>query len=157
MTDIFLGFILFLTLLVGFLILLRIATNRSPAVLLCLTSLIVYVFGLIGVGLFNFSLKFFEFSASYWFFSFSLMMVFFAIYKSISLRMMLNLQIQPASLEEIFANYIEQESYKARLNILIKNGFAEKSNLGYQPTLKGWRYARFIAAIQKLFNIQQSG
>jgi Na+-transporting NADH:ubiquinone oxidoreductase subunit NqrB len=157
MTDIYNGFFLFLILFLVFLIASRVAKSRSPATILCLSSLGVYGLGLLFFIAFDISVKFFDFSSSYWFFSFSMMMVFFAVYKSISLRMMLDLENKPATLELILAEYIQQESYKERLNILIQNGFVDSTPQGYQLSLKGKKYATVILYIQKIFNINQSG
>jgi hypothetical protein len=157
MTDIYNGFFLFLILFFVFLIVSRVAKSRSPATILCLSSLSVYGVGLLFFIALNIPVKFFEFSSSYWFFSFSMMMVFFAVYKSISLRMMLDLENKPATLELILSEYIQQESYKERLNILIQNGFVDGAPQGYQLSLKGKKYATVILYIQKIFSINQSG
>lgn len=157
MSSITYGFIFFLLLMITFLVLSRTVKTRSPATILCLSSIIVYFLGIVCLIVLKIFFKFFEFSSSYWFFTFSMMMVFFAVYKSISLKMMLNLKNSPATLDQILSNYIQQESYKVRLNILLDNGFAEKSSEGYQLTLKGQRYAMIVSAVQKIFSIQKSG
>lgn len=157
MSNIGYGFIVFMVLLGVSLILLRIGKKYSPPTILCLSSLVVYILGAIFIISFYAPLKFFEFSASYWFFSFGMMMVFFAVYKSISLRMMMHLQNKPATLDSILSEYIQQESYTVRLNILVQNGFVKVCPEGYQLTLKGKRYGNIVLFVQKIFGINQSG
>src|ERR1700722_13814356 len=151
------GFILFLILMCTMLILLRITKKPSPPTLFCLSSLLFYTTGKIVLIFLQIPLKFFQFSASYWFWTFSTMMVFFAVYKSISLRMMMNLQRRPSTLNEILSNYIQQESYTSRIDVLVQNELIKKTSGGYQLTLKGKRCAMIIGLVQKLFNINQSG
>lgn len=157
MADIYNGFFLFLVLFLFFIFIVRVVKSFSPATLLCLSALGIYGAGFVFFPIFEIPIKFFAFSSSYWFFTFSMMMVFFAVYKSISLRMMLNLENAASSLETILSEYIQQESYTERLNILVKNKFITKTSKGYVISSKGETYARIILSIQKIFKIEQSG
>lgn len=157
MSHIIIGFYFFLLMLFSFITFSRIFKKLSPAFILCLNSLIIYFIGLSSLTALQIPLMFFKFSASYWFFSFSTMMLFFAIYKSISLRIMLSLSNKPNTLNQILNNYIKHDSYKTRLNILLKKGLAAKTNNGYALTIKGRKYAKLITTIQKIFNIYISG
>lgn len=88
-------------------------------------------------------------------------MLFGAIYKSISLRMMLHLLNKLGkkdSYDTILENYIKNQSYSNRIDILfqkqlIKNSGANSFNL----TEKGVKFAKKIALVQRIFSIKESG
>ena len=103
---------------------------------------------------------FWHLSATYWFLVLCFLMVFGAVYKSISLRILADLLKQPTRSELyacILGRYIEQESYMSRLEVMMSNGLAVRLPAGFQLTAKGRRIAAIIYTIQQAFNIQRSG
>jgi hypothetical protein len=142
-------------------LLLRIIKKISPAVLVCGSSLLVYFLGLVLIGLNGLEINFFSFSSIYWFLTLSLLMVFGAVYKSISLRMMLHLLNRPKKsdyYDAILQNYIKDQSYTNRINILLeKEMIAESEKDTFRITKKGAFYARNLWLIQQVFSIKESG
>ncbi len=88
------------------------------------------------------------------------LMAFGGIYKSISLRILLDLLNRPNRCdryETILNRYVERESYQGRLRILIGDGLATRVPAGFQLTRKGRRIAAAAHALQRLFKIGTSG
>lgn len=143
------------------LLLLRLLRTPSPALLVCGSAVCVYFFGLIYIGAQDWRILFFAFSSLYWFLTMSLIMVFGAVYKSISLRMMLHLLSQPGktdSYEAILESYIKNQSYLQRIEILVEKKWLEKSEKSvFRLTKKGCRFAERLWLIQRIFSIQESG
>jgi len=77
--------------LIIILLALRLIRGISPSVLVCGCALLVYIGGLCLIVTIGWRVNFFSFSSLYWFLTLNLLMIFGAVYKSISLRMMLNL------------------------------------------------------------------
>jgi hypothetical protein len=103
---------------------------------------------------------FWPLSASYWFLTLCFLMAFGAIYKSISLRILLDLLDRPnrsESGEAILKRYVQHESYRDRLRILVTDGLATREHAGFQLTRKGRRIAATARAVQRLFRIERSG
>ena len=103
---------------------------------------------------------FWPLSASYWFLAFCFLMAFGAIYKSISLRILLDLLDRPnrsESYEAILERYVQHESYQDRLGILVADGLATREHAAFQLTRKGRRIAATAHAVQRLFKIERSG
>jgi hypothetical protein len=105
--------------------------------------------------------------ANYWralgvacFLIMSHLMVFGAVYKSISLHILLDLARAPSrrlSAEELFSRYIEQESFEARIQLMIAQGLAVHSRDGIALSPKGYRLAVAARFIQRLYGIERSG
>jgi len=88
------------------------------------------------------------------------LMVFGAVYKSISLRMMLDLLTVPGrrlATDEVFSRYIQGESFEARTQVMIAQGLATPSAAGFSLTAKGRRVARTAQVLQQAFDIDTSG
>lgn len=150
----------FLAYLAAILVLLRLVDRMSPALVVTGTALVVYL-GMLAVaaGLER-PVLFWRMSAAYWFLTGSFLMMFGAIYKSISLRILLDLLDQPSWSDRhqaILDRYVERESYEERLRILAKDGLATRSPAGFQLTPKGRRLAAAVKRCQDLFRIAQSG
>ncbi len=88
-------------------------------------------------------------------------MIFGAVYKSISLRMMLHLLQQPNKTDGyqvILADCIKNQSYAQRLEILLdKQMIVEQLDGTYHLTQKGRSIASKIHSLQQFFAIQESG
>ena len=99
-------------------------------------------------------------SAIYWFMVLCFLMGFGAIYKSISLRILATLLSRRDWREEyqaILDQYVRQDSYHDRLQILVKEGFAIRDQQKFTLTARGRRIARTVLALQRAFQIEKSG
>ena len=88
------------------------------------------------------------------------LMVFGAVYKSISLRILAELCMRPGRRDDyqaILGRYVHSESFKGRVRILIADGLATDDGDGLMLTRKGRRIAGAVAALQRLFRIERSG
>ncbi|RDI48143.1 hypothetical protein [Aquicella lusitana] len=142
-------------------LLLRLTRNISPSMLVCGHALLIYIFALGLIAIKGLSINFFSFSSFYWFLTLSFLMIFGAIYKSISLRMMLHLLKKPDYTDEyneILKNYIRNQSYQNRIDILIEKEWIEKyDDVSFKLTKNGQRFARKLLMMQQLFYIKESG
>jgi len=86
--------------------------------------------------------------------------VFVGLYKSISVRILYDL-IQNTDLKldyNITLNeYLIEESYKKRIDILLKRKMVFVRNGKFLLTDKGKKYIAVYAKVQKVFSINQSG
>ena len=140
--------------------LLRLLQRKTPTLVVITTSILVYMAVLAFAMLSGGVVMFWHLSATYWFLVLCFLMVFGAVYKSISLCILFDLLNKPARSELyacILERYIEQESYISRLQVMISNRLAVKLPAGFQLTAKGRRIAAIIYTIQQAFNIQRSG
>lgn len=142
------------------LVLLKRLNRMAPAFVVTASSLVVYVtMVLVAAGL-GWPVRFWPVSATYWFLALCFLTAFGAIYKSISLRILLDLLNRPnrsERFEAILDRYVQRESYQARLSILVADGLATQETAGFQLTPKGRRIAALVRALQTLFRIERSG
>jgi hypothetical protein len=151
------GFLAYLALVS---VLLRLSDRRSPAAIVMVASVLGYVGTLVIDLLLGGPVRFWSMSATYWFLSLSFLMVFGAIYKSISLRILLHLLNQPGRSDRyqaVLDRYVKEESYQRRLEVMVANGLATRESLGLQLTTRGHRIASLARAVQVLANIRRSG
>jgi hypothetical protein len=135
------------------LVLLRIS-KRSPALIVVASAGVVYV------ALLAISPAFWPFSAAYGFLTLCVLMLFGALYKSVSLRMLGDLSKTAGHAlpeQELLARYIEEDSFGRRVAILLDQGHAERSAEGLALSSKGRRIAAAIARLQQAFAIRASG
>lgn len=93
------------------------------------------------------------FGAVCWLFAFS------AVYKSVSLRILTQLDRTPGHalpFEVIAADYVRPE-FEARVEVLVKMGCAEGTPGGHVVTAKGTDTARRIEGVQRACGIEGSG
>src|SRR5262245_14626887 len=139
------------------LVLLRVSRRTSPALLVTTTGLAVYGMVLVAVAVPGRAVLFWPVSAAYWFFTLIFLMAFGAIYKSISLRILLDLFHQPGRADRydtILNRYVQQESYHHRLHLLIQGELARRGPAGCEVTPKGRRLAAIVEALQGVFKIE---
>ena len=106
------------------------------------------------------NVNFWVVSIVFWFPTLAFLMGFGAVYKSISLRILLDLLLRPGHAEAysaILARYVAAESFESRLDVMLKNDFAVLTSAGYSLTDKGRRLAGMVSTLQRLFAIQRSG
>jgi hypothetical protein len=105
--------------------------------------------------------------ANYWralvafcFFTLCYLMIFGATYKSISLRILLDLARAPSrrlSAEQILSRFVEQESFSARIDAMRAQGLAFASPDGLTLTPRGRRLAVATRLLHRLYRIERSG
>ncbi len=140
--------------------LLRLLQRKAPALVVITASILVYLAILVVVMLSDWVVMFWYLTATYWFLVLCFLVMFGAVYKSISLRILFDLLNRPARSDlyaRILERYIRQESYMSRLQVMMSDGLAVQLPAGFQLTEKGYRIAAIVHAIQQAFNIQRSG
>ncbi len=142
------------------LMLLRTLNRQEPALVVTATSVAAYVAMLVGATGLGQKILFWPVSVTYWFLALCFLMVFGAIYKSVSLRIVFDLYKQPNRsdrYEAILDRYVQRESYQDRLRILVVDGLATREPTGLQLTPKGHGIAAVAHALQRFFQIEHSG
>jgi len=128
--------------------------------LMVLFTLIPYIMLLL-VSYFNsYNLFFWSYSLIYSFLIILFYFIFYTLVKSISVRILIDLNKNinhSIGYKEVLENYILEDSFYRRVNILIANGMIITSNNYLRLTEKGERYIRPIIRIQKLLQIKLSG
>lgn len=139
---------------------LRVLKATAPAVVVILSALVAYLGLIVIVSTVHPPFLFWPYSAVYWFLTLCFLMVFGAIYKSISLRILADLSSRPNrrdDYQDILNRYIHRDSFQDRVRILVADSLAIRSNSGLELTEKGRRIARMIIYLQCLFKIERSG
>jgi hypothetical protein len=145
--------------LAAVLVLLRVS-KRSPALIVIASAGVVYVALLAISPAFFHRLAFWPFSAAYGFLTLCGLMLFGALYKSVSLRMLGDLSKTAGHAlpeQELLARYIEEDSFGRRVAILLEQGHAERIAEGLALSSKGRRIAAAIDRLQQAFAIRASG
>jgi hypothetical protein len=135
--------------------LLRTARSTEPVLVVISASLVVWLLALALLTAAGQTVNFWVYGTSYWFFSLCFLVAFGAIYKSLSLRILLDLSERPGradSYDRIFERYVAGESYKNRLQVIQNNRLAVCSDCRFSLTPRG---RRLIGAIR--FGINKSG
>jgi len=141
------------------LVLLRLS-RRSPALIVVASAALVYVALLVGLPAIFHRLEFWPFSAAYGFLTLCALMLFGALHKSVSLRMLGDLSKAKGHAlpeQELLARYIEEDSFSRRVAILLEQGHAERTPDGLNLSSKGRRIAAGIYGLQRAFAIRASG
>jgi hypothetical protein len=105
-------------------------------------------------------ISFWIYSAIYSSLTLIFLMAFGAIYKSISLRILLDLYNSPNRAERydaILNRLVQEESFGARLDVMQSSGFVRRVGDRYVLQDKGDRLARRVRALQDVFGIERSG
>lgn len=138
----------------------RLSPQRSPAVIAIGTALWAAALSFVAAHLLEADVNYWRSFIVFSFFSIAYLMAFGATYKSISLRILFDLSKAPGGrmrAHELFANYVGQESFQARIEVMMNQGFARRSPEGIQLTPRGRRLAAVIESVQDLFGIESSG
>ena len=152
-----LGFLLYLACAV---LTLRIACAVGPSRIVIGAAVVVGIVTVAGALVMRPVIFFWPLFASYSLLSLTFLLVFGAVYKSISLRILGDLLQRPERSDDyqgILARYIEEESYRARLSLLVSEGLAEREDAGFRLTPKGWHLAKAVSNLQRFFAIRSSG
>jgi len=141
-------------------IFLRLAPRADPVSTVLGAGIATYgaiMFALIVAGE---DLGFWPYSVTYWFFAACFVVFFGAVYKSISLHILLDLMKRPArrdSYQRVLETYVIQESYQNRLEVVQAKQLASRVDNYFILTVRGRRLALLIDRLQRVFAIKQSG
>lgn len=154
------GALAFAAYVVAVLVLLRLARRTEPALVtvaaafgICLLALPVFVLA-------GQRLNLWVYLVSYWFLATSFLMAFGAVYKSLSLRILMDLLDKPGrsdDYQDIFSRYLVQDSYQNRLGVIVDKGLVTLHGGRYELSERGHRLARNVRAVQLWFGITRSG
>jgi hypothetical protein len=142
------------------LILLRLFHKTEATFVVLSAGLVAY--GL-AIGIFvalGDTINFWVFSSSYWFLVLCFLMAFGAVYKSLSLRMLLTLLERPEhehSVEAFRNEYIFGDSFAGRLQLIVNQGLAAKEGDRLSLTRRGKAWAYRVVKLQRTFGIMRSG
>ncbi len=154
------GFFGFLAYAATVLLLLRLLRQTSPVAVVMVTAPVVCLLTLVTLAVAGPRINIWAFGISYWFFVTCFLMVFGALYKSLSLRMLLDLSRRPNhadNYDTLLVRYIAEESFQNRLNVMRKKGYSEKLDGRIALTDRGRRLAAMARSVQRAFNIEKSG
>jgi hypothetical protein len=141
-------------------IVLRTSWTISPARAAIGTAALAYVLVLAAATVLGRHVNFWTVSIVFWFPTLLFLMGFGAVYKSISLHLLLDLLARPKHTELysiMLARLVTTESFENRLNVMQEGGYAILTSAGYALTDKGHRLVKLTSAMQRLFAIQTSG
>jgi len=139
---------------------LRLFHRIEAALLVVILAIAVFFLGLTMFVFVGQTVNFWVFATGYWFLTTCFLMLFGAIYKSISLRILLELFKKPSrmdSYQDVFTRFVVNDSFQNRLNLINDKKLASFENDGYVLTPKGTRIAKFARALQLAFGITRSG
>jgi hypothetical protein len=154
------GMVGFAAYLLLVLVLLRVLNRVAPSLVVTVSSFVAYVATLAAAVVFRSYVWFWPLSATYWFLALFFLMIFGAIYKSVSFRILLDLSQRPRRTDRydsVLSRYVEQESYQNRLRVMVTAGLAVRRAADLELTPKGRRLAGAVARIQALYKIERSG
>lgn len=123
-------------------------------------SVVVWLLALVLLVAAGHTVNFWVYGTGYWFCSLCFLVAFGAIYKSLSLRILLDISERPGrtdSYERIFAQYVGRESFENRLQVIERNGLAVCSGCRFSLTACGKRLIGAIRAVQRTFGISKRG
>jgi hypothetical protein len=139
---------------------LRLFPRIEAALLVVILAMVIFFVGLTMFIFIGQTVNFWIFATGYWFLTTCFLMIFGAIYKSISLRILLELLEKPGrmdSYQDVFTRFVVNDSFQNRLNLIESKNLASIGHGGYVLTPKGTRIAKCARAIQRTFGITRSG
>ena len=151
------GYIIFLAIL---LISLHLFKIKRHILHMTIYSLIIYFLSLEYVQYLSIQLHFWSFTACFWFLLMVHYFLFFGFLKSVSVRVLCDLYNSPSNelnLKRLLIQYLKEESFKKRIDILLEKEMVTYIKGKYSLTKK----SRFIISkfiiIQNLFMVKESG
>jgi hypothetical protein len=139
---------------------LRLVPRADPVLLVLGAPVVVYFTALFVLAVAGAPVGFWPYSVSYWFCVLSFIVFFGAIYKSISLRILLDLLKRPErrdSYQRVLETYVVRESYQNRLEVVQAKSLAKRIDNSFVLTGRGRRIASLIDRLQRAFAIERSG
>ncbi len=134
--------------------------RRSPVVIVVVAAAAIYGAILPLAAVVGPPTRFWPLTASYSFPTLVFLLLFGALYKSVSLRILVDLLRAPAHVAtyaSISRAYLEVESYHARLRILEIRGVAVRHGCRLDLTPRGRRIAAIVRRVQRVYAIEASG
>src|SRR5262249_26088420 len=134
--------------------------TRSPARTAIAAALLVYASVIASAILREGSANFWTLSIFFWFPTVVFLMAFGATYKSISLRILVDLLGCPAQAllcVAVLAGCVEAERCEKRLEVTLEDGFATRTAEGYALSAMVRRMTRAVSALQGPFAIARGG
>lgn len=138
----------------------RLSPNRSPTVLVVTLACLFALASVPAGALVSIEANYWRALVVFLFLTLCHLMIFGAVYKSISLRILLDLFLAPLGklpADLVLSRYIEQESFAARIQVMITQDLASHSPRGITLTRKGRKLAAAVSLLQRLYSIQESG
>lgn len=142
------------------LVLLRLASRTEPAKIVTLGAPCVLVVHGTGIVLTGAPVNLWVFAVTYSYLALTFLMVFGAVYKSVSLRMLTWLLEQPgnsAAYDTILNHFLIGHSFGNRMALIVDKGYATMDGDRYALTSRGHTLAGRTQALQRIFGIQRSG
>src|SRR5437667_3230713 len=139
---------------------LRLSPGRSPAVLIVALACLFTLASLPAGALVPVEANYWRALTAFSFLTLCHLMIFGVTFKSISLRILLDLFQAPSArlpTDLVFSRYIEGESFAARVQVMITQGLASLSRDGIILTPKALSLAASAELLQRLSRIQISG
>ncbi len=139
---------------------LRILRNLEPASLVVLCAIFFGGLGLGGLIFFANAVNIWTYTITYSCLMLIFLMGFGAIYKSLSLRILLDLSKQPDmtdSYARIYNAYLINDSFLNRLEVIKAQKFATENDHHFLLTARGRAISYRLRSIQQLFGIKNSG
>jgi hypothetical protein len=92
-------------------------------------------------------------------FSVAILFLYSGLYRSISVKIMINLYLKKASInvDNFYKNEFKKNSFDKRVKILIDNGFLKKKNKYLILSQRGKKYLKIFKTSQQMYKIKFSG
>ena len=92
-------------------------------------------------------------------FSVAILFLYLGLYRSISVKIMINLYLKKASInvDNFYKNEFKKNSFDKRVKILIDNGFLKKKNKYLILSQRGKKYLKIFKTSQQMYKIKFSG
>ena len=93
------------------------------------------------------------------FFSVSILFLYAALYRSVSIKIMIYLYLKKPNINinTYFKSEFIKKSFDKRIKILINNGFLNKQKKYFVLSPKGKKYLSFFKKIQSIYKVKFSG
>lgn len=153
------GFVGFAVFFGAALFVLRCRGSAAPVPRLALLGLFVHGLAIPVASLAHAGMNYWYGAALYWFLFNSFLFVFSAVYKSVSLRILWELNRAGADgipVADITARYVAP-LFHERISILILGGMAHADHDRFQITAQGSVWANRFALVQKIFGVTRGG
>lgn len=152
------SFFAFIVFFFSLTIVMRRVSSHPYFMILALLSIGIYFLSVIFNQRMLWELNMLDFTCLYWLFIMAFYFLFFGLYKSISVRILVDL-FHNNSLDYSYVvdSYLSVESFSRRLDVLEARNLAIKQEDEYQLTQKGRGLVFVYILIQKIYGIKFSG
>jgi len=154
------GVVGFIVYFVTFVTCMRTIKSSSYLKHLTLLAIIIYVMSVVLLHKINIGTQLSNFSCMYWFLVMCFYFLFFGLYKSISVRVvvdLLNAEHNSLDYSYVVNEYLSNESFNRRLAVLERQGMISKNDGCYSFSNKAKKYIVLYRLIQQMYKIKLSG